>query len=434
MAEFQMPSLGADMESATLIAWRVKPGDHVKRGDVIAEVEADKGNFEVQVFEDGLVDQILVQPSQERLPVGTVLALLRAEGELMTEAVEHAPVPTQPVEQSKPEAVRPMEPKAAQPPVTPIERRPRVSPLARKLAAELGVDLMVVQGTGLHGAIERADVERAGEAQKLAAKAPPLVEKAVVAPAPLEKARPVKPGEPTKPVGPGEPVAKSKAIDQQAAMRRAIAAAMSRANREIPHYYLQTRIDMSRALRWLEAENLKRSIKQRILAAALLLKAVAQSLIDVPELNGFWIDDHHAPQEAIHIGFAISLRQGGLIAPAIHNVDLKSLDELMEAMHDLISRTRTGGLRSSEMTDATITVTNLGDMGVETVYGVIYPPQVALVGFGKVVDSPWIENGMMGIRPVLTATLAADHRATDGHRGGQFLDALNRHLQEAEKL
>jgi pyruvate dehydrogenase E2 component (dihydrolipoamide acetyltransferase) len=154
----------------------------------------------------------------------------------------------------------------------------------------------------------------------------------------------------------------------------------------------------------------------------------------LPELNGYWLEDHHEPQESIHIGFAISLRQGGLIAPAIHDVDLKSLDELMEAMHDLIARTRSGGLRSSEMTDATITVTNLGDMGVETVYGVIYPPQVALVGFGKVIDSTWVENGMIGIRPVLTATLAADHRATDGHRGGQFLDALNHHLQEVEKL
>jgi pyruvate dehydrogenase E2 component (dihydrolipoamide acetyltransferase) len=139
-------------------------------------------------------------------------------------------------------------------------------------------------------------------------------------------------------------------------------------------------------------------------------------------------------QEAIHIAFAISLRQGGLITPAIHDADLKSLDELMETLHDLIARTRSGGLRSSELTDGTITVTNLGDMGVETVYGVIYPPQVALVGFGKVTEQTWVENGMIGVRPVITATLAGDHRASDGHRGGQFLDALNRHLQEVEKL
>src|SRR6185312_1035504 len=202
-------------------------------------------------------------------------------------------------------------------------------------------------------------------------------------------------------------------------------AAMALSNREIPHYYLQTSIDMGRALKWLDAENQKRPIAKRLLPAVLLIKAVARALGDVPELNGYWKDGRHQPQEAIHIGFAISLRQGGLITPALHHADLKSLDELMDAMRDLIMRTRSGHLRSSEMTDATITVTNLGDMGVETVFGVIYPPQVALVGFGKVTEQPWAEHGMLGIRPVLTATLAADHRATDGHQGARFLEALN---------
>jgi pyruvate dehydrogenase E2 component (dihydrolipoamide acetyltransferase) len=217
-------------------------------------------------------------------------------------------------------------------------------------------------------------------------------------------------------------------------MRRAIAAAMTRSNREIPHYYLETRIDMSRALRWLEAANQQRSVKERLLSTVLLLKAVARALGDVPELNGYWQDDRHQPQEGIHIGFAIALRQGGLVTPALHHVDLKSLDEMMEAMRDQIMRARAGRLRSSEMTDATITVTNLGDLGVETVYGVIYPPQVALVGFGKIAEQPWAEQGMLGVRPVLTATLAADHRATDGRRGAQFLEALNHYLQEVETL
>lgn len=440
MAEFFMPSLGADMESAALVGWRVKPGDHVKRGDVIAEVEADKGTFEIQVFEDGVIDQILAQPGEERLAVGTLLAMIRAEGAPVAEPVKQATAEAPPVEKPKPEVVRPAEQPAPAPvAVTSIDKRLRVSPLARKLAAELCIDLGTVQGTGLHGVIERVDVERAAQAQKAALRPPPLpVEKVappppaekVAAPAPVEKAAAPAPAE----KAPAPPAAKTKSFDQQAAMRRAIAAAMSRANREIPHYYLQTPIDMSHALKWLEAENLKRPIKQRLLPAVLLLKAVARALVDVPELNGFWLDDHHEPQESIHIGFAISLRQGGLIAPAIHDVDLKSLDELMEALHDLIARTRTGGLRSSEMTDATITMTNLGDMGVQTVYGVIYPPQVALVGFGKVADCTWVENGMIGIRPVLTATLAADHRATDGRRGAQFLDILNRYLQEVEKL
>jgi len=411
MPEFRMPSLGADMEAGTLIEWKIQPGDPIKRGDVIAEVETDKGVVEVEIFEDGILDQLIVAPGT-RVPVGTVLATLRGNG--VARAAERPALPV--VERPAPTAeAQPPAPPPAVPAAAPAAReRIRVSPLARKLAVDLGVDLSTVQGSGPNGAIERADVERAAAAKRLAAQAP------TPPPAAPAAERPV--------VTPAAPV------DFQAGMRRAIAAAMSRANREIPHYYLETHIEMSRALRWLEAENQKRSIKARLLPAALLIKAVARALGDVPELNGYWLDDRHQPQEAIHIGFAIALRQGGLVTPAIHHADFKSLDELMEGLRDLITRVRAGRLRSSELTDATITVTNLGDMGVETVYGVIYPPQVALVGFGKIAEQPWAENGMLGIRPVLTATLAGDHRATDGRRGAQFLDALNRYLQEADKL
>ncbi|HWP84669.1 MAG TPA: dihydrolipoamide acetyltransferase family protein [Terriglobia bacterium] len=287
--------------------------------------------------------------------------------------------------------------------------RVRVSPLARKLAAELGVDLSRVQGTGPQGAIEKADVERAAALQQAKPAAPPPAP-AAASPAPAAPA------------------------EAYQGMRRAIAAAMARSNREIPHYYLETQIDMSAPLRWLEAANRERPIQQRLLPAALLVKAVANALKDVPELNGYWKDDHNEIQRDIHIGFAISLRQGGLMVPAILHAGSKSLDELMAAMTDLIQRTRAGRLRSSEITDGTITITNLGDRGVETVYGVIYPPQVALVGFGRIVERPWADKGMLGVRPVLTATLAGDHRATDGRRGAQFLESLTGWLQQPEKL
>lgn len=397
------------MEAGTLVVWNVQPGDRVKRGDIIADVETDKGIIEVEVFEDGVIDQLLVQPGTQ-VPVGMVLAIIRAAGALavgVAAAPERVPaevVPTVPP--GRPEDRHPPTPSQGQPAAP--GRRLRVSPLVRRLATELGVDLSTVQGTGPAGAIERADVERAASAQKLAAEAP-------VAP-------------------PAAPPAPPAGAEFQLGMRRAIAAAMARSNREIPHYYLQTRIDMSRALRWLEAENQQRPITDRLLPAVLLLKAVARALGDVPALNGYWLEDRLQPQEAVHIGFAIALRQGGLVAPAVHHADLKSLDELMAVLRDLIPRVRAGRLRSSEMTDATITVTNLGDLGVETVYGVIYPPQVALVGFGKILEQPWAENGMLGVRPILTATLAADHRATDGSQGARFLEALNRALQEAAQL
>ncbi|ABQ25807.1 dihydrolipoamide acetyltransferase family protein [Geotalea uraniireducens] len=403
MAEFRMPSLGADMEAGTLVEWNVQSGDRVKRGDIIALVETDKGLIEVEVFEDGVVDKIHVQPGA-KVPVGTALAFIRAEGA--------APLPAAAVTEPTPAVVEPKRAPAAVPspplPVTPPGERVIASPSARKLAAELGVDLTAIHGSGPRGAIQRADIELASRAAK---------------PAPPAE----KPAPPPLPERPAPP-------DYQAGMRRAIAAAMSRSNREIPHYYLEMEIDMECALAWLEGENLKRSIKDRLLPAVLLLKAVARALADVPELNGYWLDDRHQVSEAIHIGFAISMRQGGLITPAIHNVDMLSHDELMGAMRDLITRTRAGRLRSSEMTDATITVTNLGDLGVKTVFGVIYPPQVALVGFGRIMERPWAENGMLGVRRVMSASLAGDHRATDGHRGSQFLEALNKHLQGPETL
>ncbi len=401
MAEFLMPSLGADMEAGTLIEWLVKPGDTVARGDIIAAVETEKGIIEIEVFEAGIVEELRIRPG-EHVPVGTVLAMIRSDDR--GAAVPQPETPTPSPETAHP-ALRPPQPLA--PPTAEPGQRVRASPLARRLAAQHGIDLGSVQGTGPHGAIERADIERVLAAREPVKTAP----------------------EPEQPAAARPPT-----TDFQAGMRRAIAAAMSRSNRDIPHYYLETRIDMSRALRWIEAENQQRAISERLLPVVVLLKAVAHAVAAVPELNGYWIDDQLQPHTAVNIGLAIALRQGGLITPALHDVDRKSPGEIMAAMRDLITRARAGRLRSSEMTDATITVTNLGDLGVEKVYGVIYPPQVALVGFGKIMEQPWAENGMLGIRPVLTATLAADHRATDGRRGAQFLEALNRALQEVTTL
>lgn len=372
MGEFIMPSLGADMKTGILVAWRVGAGDHVRHGEIIAEVETDKGLFEVEVFEDGVVERILVQPGPEKMPVGTVLATIRAEAEV------------------------------AEPPTgeaTPAKPRLKISPAARKRAAECQVDPATLQGSGQQGAITLADVERAAEGE-----------------------------------APAEPLPQKAPDDFRAGMRRSIAAAMSRSNREIPHYYLETEIDMSRALAWLKEENARRSIKERLLPAVLLIKAVAKALERVPELNGRWHEERLQIKKEMHIAFAVALRQGGLITPAIHQVDRKSLDQLRDDLSDLIARTRAGRLRASEMTDATITVTSLGDLGVETVYGVIYPPQVAIVGLGRIVERPWAERGLLGVRPIMRATLAADHRATDGHHGARFLEALSRALEEPEKL
>lgn len=427
MGDFVMPSLGADMESGTLIEWLVKPGDKVARGQTIAVVGTEKGEIDVEVWEDGVVDQIVVEEGRE-VPVGAVLATIRAPGEETVESKTETKVAAGAKAEMAQAGMGAPPPRKVEAPSPSNGHRIRVSPLARRLAKELGVDLEQVQGSGPQGAISRADVERAAAEAKAASAIKPA---AKAEPTPESEAK-VAPQMSAKKAA--RQAKKKGNAEFQAGMRRAIAAAMARSNREIPHYYLETRIDMRNALAWLEAENQKRSIRERVLPVALLIKAVALSLAKVPQLNGYWVDDHLEPQEGIHIGFAIALRQGGLITPAIHHADLKDMDELMAALRDLITRTRAGRLKGSEMTDATITLTNLGDLGVEKVYGVIYPPQVALVGFGKVTDEVWVENGMIGVRPVIHATLAGDHRASDGRTGGEFLDILNKYLQEPERL
>jgi pyruvate dehydrogenase E2 component (dihydrolipoamide acetyltransferase) len=422
-----MPSLGADMEAGTLIQWLVKPGDAVKRGDIIAVVDTEKAAIEIEVFAAGVIQTIVVQEG-EKVPVGTILALISTDGEVVP--------PKPPIEAKREEVVPPPQvaptpapPPPSTPPAKPVPPRApqvpsgrlRISPLAMRTAIELGVDVATVKGTGPDGAITKADIERTAAAEAAPAVAPTVVP-APSAP-PVEEAKVVPPAK-----------AAVTPADRHAAMRRAIAAAMTRSKREIPHYYLGAHIDMSRALTWLQTQNLKRPVTERLLSSVLLLKAVAVAVHEIPEVNGFWVEGAFKPSEAVHVGVAISLRQGGLIAPAIHDLDKKSLDEIMGNLRDLVKRVRAGVLRSSEIADATITVTSLGEQGVETVFGIIYPPQVALVGVGKVTEQPWAANGMVGAKPVIMATLAADHRASDGHRGGLFLAAIDRLLQEPEKL
>jgi pyruvate dehydrogenase E2 component (dihydrolipoamide acetyltransferase) len=261
------------------------------------------------------------------------------------------------------------------------------------------VDLASLRGTGPGGAVTLADVEAAAGA-----------------------------GPPAAGTRPG-----AGARAPASAMRQAIAAAMSRSKREIPHYYVGTEIDLSRALAWLALENEKLPVAGRLLPVVLLLRAVARATREVPEVNGFFVDGAFRPTEAVHLGVAISLRKGGLIAPALHDVDRKPLGDLMRELGDLVSRARSGGLRSSELSDPTLTVTSLGDLGVGTVYGIIYPPQVALVGFGRVEQRPRAVEGRVEVRPVVTATLAGDHRVSDGIRGAAFLAAVDRLLQTPEE-
>ncbi|MGZ6123410.1 MAG: dihydrolipoamide acetyltransferase family protein [Myxococcales bacterium] len=388
MAEFLMPSLGADMEAGTLVAWMVKPGQEVKRGDIVCVVETQKGAIEVEIFESGTITELLVQPGTE-VPVGKPLALLRREGETLAAAPPVSPPAPPPAVARKVET-------PALPAVAAEGHGPRASPAARNAARALGVDLAAVTGTGLGGAITREDVEHAAAARPAAA---------------------------------GVPAAPKPATG----MRQAIAAAMARSKREIPHYYLGTRSDLGRAREWLRAENERRTVADRLLPVALLLKAVALAARQFPEMNGFYVDGAFRPSAEVHLGVAISLKDG-LVAPALHSVPDKPLGDLMRELSDLIQRARRGGLRSSELADSTLTVTSLGDNGVDSVFGIIFPPQVSLVGLGRIAERPCVRDGNVVVRPTVDLSLSADHRASDGLRGSLFLAAIDRLLQQPEAL
>jgi pyruvate dehydrogenase E2 component (dihydrolipoamide acetyltransferase) len=378
MMEFKMPSLGADMEDGTLVEWRKNPGDVVKRGDIIAEIETQKGLVEIEIFENGKVKKLFLQPG-DKVKVGTTIALIAlTEGEQagkMAEKEPEAMLPAAIAEEPQPERIR-------------------ISPLARRLAEESGLDLSGLKGTGDGGVITREDVETvlAGLASR------------------QEKAR--EPG---------------------TGLRMAIAAAMSRSNREIPHYYLESRIDLRNAMNWLKETNAGLSPKERLLPAVLFIKAAALALRNCPELNAEW-QNGLVMKKDIHIGFVVSVKQGGIVVPAVHHADSKSPRELMNDLNDLIIRAKILKLRSSELSDSTFTLTSVGEGGADTVYGLIYPPQTAILGLGRISEQAVAENGMLDVRPCVSATLAADHRASDGLSGSRFLSLFNQYLQKPENL
>ncbi|BCJ33410.1 hypothetical protein Athai_09130 [Actinocatenispora thailandica] len=482
MAEFRMPSLGADMDEGTLLQWLVRPGDRVRRGDLVAVVDTDKAAIDVECFTSGTVQTLLVDEGT-RVPVGTPLAVIDDAAEpaapepvVPTAAVAPGSVEPAPVEPGPASEVAPAEPARAAPasevapasvepasvepapaaapePAAPVAEEAPVShptrsarpasPLARRVAADLGVDLAQVTGSGAAGEIRAVDVRSA-----VAAGTAPAAAGAESAPAPAAAAEPAAAGAtpiaasaaPTAPdaatgarpgAGPGRRPAP--VPDRHEARRAATAALMARAKREIPHYYLSTTVDLGTALDWLHRQNRQLPVDRRILPAALLAKAAARAVREVPQLNGHFVEGKFRAANRVRLGLATSLPEG-LLVPGIDDADELPLTELMTRLKDLVSRARLGRLRNAELAEPSITVSNLGDQGVEALFGVIYPPQVALVGFGTVVERPWALDGLIGVRPVVTVSLSADHRVTDGAVGARYLRRIDRHLNHPEEL
>jgi len=421
-----MPSLGADMDEGTLVSWLVAVGDRVTRGDIVAVVQTEKSDIEVEVFETGQVAELLVEPGTT-VEVGTPLARIDS-GSMAT--TSRGPEPT-PGSQSEARPVpRPV------PAASPARRHAGrvLSPLVRRDARRLGVDLGRVRPAP-DGTIHRDDIAAAVPAARpTRRRVSPHARRLA-----MEGSIDVSTLSGTGPSGavvardvPGAaPAAAKRTVDP---MRTAIARTMERSNREIPHYYLSHTVDMAATVEALAAHNDGRSPRDRVLLAALELRAVALAARKVDEMNGSWVDGTFVPGDGVHVATIVALRGGGLLAPVIRDADRLDADETMRSLGDVVERARRGALRSSELSGATITVTNLGEDGVEAIFGVIHPPQVAIVGFGGLVERPVVAQGRIVAHPTLTVTLAADHRATDGRIGGRFLTRVAALLRSPERL
>ncbi|MCA3236889.1 MAG: 2-oxo acid dehydrogenase subunit E2 [Curvibacter sp.] len=417
MPDLLMPALGADMETAKVVAWLVRPGDRVKRGDMVAVVETHKGAIDVECFLDGVIDHLT--PTGQLLPVGAVIAKVHGDCDaspfatalppasaFSAKAIQNLPTPIasqtatfKTTTGTQPPTQQPARSGHREPPAPGTATRVKVSPAARQLAQQLGMPCDGLIGSGADGAITRVDLERAAASR--------------IEATPQQGAG-----------GRFDPLQ----------MREAIATTMSRSKREIPHYYLGTTIDLSTAQAWLSEWNAEREPADRLLPAILLLKATAIAVARVATFNGHFVDGIYRPSASVHVGWAISLRGGGLIAPALHDADQKPLTQLMVEMRDLVQRSRAGGLRSSELSDPTVTISNLGDRGAESIFGVVYPPQVALIGFGRIAQRPWVVDDEIKVRTLVNASLAADHRVSDGHQGSLLLSAIDRALQSPSTL
>lgn len=425
LEEITMPSLGADMTEGTLTEWLVKKGDRVTNGDIIAVLETQKGAIDMEVYSSGTISEILVQPVTE-VPVGTVLARIALAESSQKHSVSRpvstpalTPIPAVITDATPSESTTDID-KSIVVSERAKETNINASPIVRRLAKEQQLDLTSIKGSGPQGAILLKDLTallKSKTKTKLYIK-----------------------NDNHKP-----------ADNTAQNMRNAIAVAMAKSKQEIPHFYLSLALDITNAQQWLQQQNQTRSPETHVLLLALLLKALAKSLPKYPKLNGFYqhVFDKDSTFEkksalgtksvfeqagAINIGNVISLRQGGLVVPAIHNVDKLSVNEVMQSLRDITERSRNGHLRSSELTDATITVTNMGERGVDSVFGIIYPPQVAIIGFGKVRKVAKVVNDNVVIAQELTVSLSADHRVIDGMLAAKFLNYLAKKLQKPERL
>ena len=410
-----MPQMGYDMREGTVVKWYKSEGEEVARGEVIADIETDKATVEFEAYASGVLRRIIASEGVA-VPVGELIAIIAGADEVIDEVLADQPagstVETPEAEAPGAEAPgaeapapEPVAATTAQPAEAPPARdggRIRVSPIARRLAQERGIDLASITGTGPGGRIVEKDVPE-------------------VAPAPA----------------PAPSAASGSAPSQErvdlSRMRQAIARVTVDSKREVPHFYVTAEVDMGQAMSLRRDLNDALPAENRVSVNDLILKACAMALGQYPKFNGSFQGDHLRLNPSINIGIAIAL-EAGLIVPGISNCQDKSLQEIATASKDLIARANSGTLRNEEYSGTTFSVSNLGMFEIDSFAAIIFPPHAAVLAVGTVKAQPVVRDGQLVAGQVMKATLSTDHRVADGAEAAQFLVEVKKLLESPVRL
>ncbi len=401
-----MPQMGFDMEEGTVVRWLKAEGDHVDRGEPIVEVETDKATVEVESFASGLLRRIVVTEGIT-VPVGQVIGIIGAADEELPSSEIPSPSMGEGQGEGDSSSPSPTAVEAAPPAPEPVAPAPKsdrllVSPLARRIAEEKGVDLSTIAGTGPKGRITKEDVLATAEAPTPAPTPPP---------APVEAGK----------------------VTQLSRMGQTIARRMTQSKQEVPHFYVTSSIDMTKAMALREELNELWAGEARLTVNDLIIKSSALALAKFPAFNSHYTEGGIKPGPAINIGVAIAL-EDGLIAPAILDCGSKSLKEISVASRDLSTRARDGVLRPEEYTEATVAISNLGMFQVDSFIAIINPLQSASIAVGSVTKQPVVRDGQITVADIMQCTISADHRVVNGAEAAQFVNEIKGHLERPSSL
>jgi pyruvate dehydrogenase E2 component (dihydrolipoamide acetyltransferase) len=415
--ELVMPRLSDTMERGTIARWIKQEGDAFKNGDVLAEIETDKALMELSAYDDGVILKILV-PDGGEAELGAPIAITGEAGEEVPAELLAAPAATavEPTPESANTASEAAPASTPAVPAAPSSTEVRASPIARKLASENGIDLRVLagKGSGPEGRIVKVDVER-------------LVGKV----APAGGAAPVPATGPTPAPAKSVPTALAGEvrIEKPSSMLKAIAQRMGESNGPIPHFYVESKIDMEKALELRKDLNDALAGEVKVSVTDMIIRACALALKENPDVHRSWVAEGLAYHSHANVGIAVALDEG-LIVPVVKHADELSLVEIARASQDLAERARSGRLLQAEIEGGTFTVSNLGMFGVTRFMAIINPPEPAILAVGATVDTPVVRDGEVVVRPIMTVTLSCDHRATSGAGGAQLLQSLKRCLEQ----